>query len=210
MRPLEARLISPSSIQKFHSTSGTRISAFGNALLLSAISRPFTWSAWKCEITTTSMLSRSMPAAARLALSVPRSPLLCGRRGLAVAGVEQHALAAGRQHDRRIGVLHLVGRQARRRKRSARDRRCWRCSDSCRPPAPCESRRTARSPRCRRSCSDALQPPSTISCHVKMPPNMVGLFLRCKRVIEQRRLVKRTAGSDRAAGRTRCGRNARS
>ena len=53
------------------------ISAFGNARLLSAISRPFTWSAWKCEITTTSIALRSMPAAARLALSVPRSPLLC-------------------------------------------------------------------------------------------------------------------------------------
>ena len=37
MRPGDARLISPSSIQNFHSTAGTLISAFGNAGLLSAV-----------------------------------------------------------------------------------------------------------------------------------------------------------------------------
>ena len=35
-----ALLISPSSFQNFHSPAGTRISAFGNAGLLSAVIRP--------------------------------------------------------------------------------------------------------------------------------------------------------------------------
>jgi len=42
MRPAGARLISPSSIQNFHSVAGTRISALGNAGVPSAVSRPFT------------------------------------------------------------------------------------------------------------------------------------------------------------------------
>ncbi len=74
MRPAGARLISPSSVQYAHSTRGTRISAFGKAGLLSAVRRPFTWSPWKCEITTVSTALRSMPAALRFVWNWPAAP----------------------------------------------------------------------------------------------------------------------------------------
>jgi hypothetical protein len=57
--------------------------------------------------------------ARRREMGVKRTALVVafggGRR--TVAGVEQHALAARRQHDRRIGVLHLVGGLPRSRER---------------------------------------------------------------------------------------------
>ena len=64
-------------------------------------------------------VDRAAVDAGRGEIGVERAALALAlrRRRLAVAGVEQHALAAGRQHDRRIGVLHLVGRLARRRER---------------------------------------------------------------------------------------------
>ena len=61
-----ALLILPSSIQNFHSGAGTMTSAFGNAGLPSAVSRPLMWSPWKWEMITASTVARSMPAAARL------------------------------------------------------------------------------------------------------------------------------------------------
>ena len=76
MRPAGARLISPSSIQNFHSVAGTSTSAFGNAGVPSAVSRPFTWSVWKCEITTMSTALGSKPAAAMLSANSPLAPLL--------------------------------------------------------------------------------------------------------------------------------------
>ena len=74
MRPPVARLISPSSIQNFHSTAGTSTSALGNAGVLSAVNRPFTWSPWKCEITTTSIALGSKPAAAKMSTNSPFCP----------------------------------------------------------------------------------------------------------------------------------------
>src|SRR3954471_15420655 len=46
--------------QYFHSVAGTSTSAFAGAP--SAVSSPFTWSPWKCEITTMSMFLGSNPA----------------------------------------------------------------------------------------------------------------------------------------------------
>ena len=60
----------------FHSTAGTRISAFGKAGLLSGVRRPLTWSPWKCEITTVSTALRSMPAALRFVWNWPVAPLV--------------------------------------------------------------------------------------------------------------------------------------
>ena len=76
LRPAGARVISPSSIQNFHSTDGTLISARGKAGFPSAVTSPFTWSPWQCEITTISIASRLMPAVPRLPGRLPRSPLL--------------------------------------------------------------------------------------------------------------------------------------
>jgi hypothetical protein len=46
-------------------------------------------------------------------LQPPAFALALREHRLAIAGVDQHALAAGRQHDRRIGVAHVIGRQSR-------------------------------------------------------------------------------------------------
>ena len=128
MRPLGARLISPSSIQNFHSLLGDLDSAFGNAGVLSAASRPFTWSAWKCEITTTSIALRSIAGGGQVVLHPAALAFALREHRLAVAGIDQHAFAAGLHHDRRIGVR--MGRwEARGRERGdqfllGRIRRC--------------------------------------------------------------------------------------
>src|SRR5258707_15483435 len=71
LRPSGAVLILASSIQNAHSGAGTRISALANTSSLSLVLMPLMWSGWKCEMTITSTLLGSRPAAARLAVIVP-------------------------------------------------------------------------------------------------------------------------------------------
>ena len=67
----------PSSIQKVHSGSGTRISALGNTLAPSLVLMPSIWSGWKCEIRMVSIASGVTPAASRLSFMMPAVSVIC-------------------------------------------------------------------------------------------------------------------------------------
>ena len=56
---------------------------------------PLVWSGCRCDISTTSMLLGSTPAAARFCRVRPTAPLLGSRVGDAVAAIDQDQLAAG-------------------------------------------------------------------------------------------------------------------
>src|SRR5260370_16732510 len=102
LRPSGAVLILASSIQNAHSGAGTRISALANTSSLSLVLMPLMWSGWKCEMTITSTLLGSRPAAARLAVIVPAGgggvppPPGCGNTHLDPAVT--HREVAGHPH----------------------------------------------------------------------------------------------------------------